>query len=63
MLQTKQTNMIFRPLALVAAIAGLSSAEVSYNVKEGFLASAISVDGDGTSTPSGGAFELGVDRK
>ena len=53
--------MIFRPLALVAAIAGLSSAEVSYNVQEGLLASANSVDGDSDPTPF--AFELGVDSK
>lgn len=47
--------MIFRPLALVAAIAGLSSAEVSYSIKEELLASS---NGNGS-----GQYEMDVDSK
>jgi hypothetical protein len=55
--QTKQTNMIFRPLALAAAVAGsigLSSAEINYSYKEGDIVSA------GTAGPDGptAAFQL-----
>ena len=58
MLQTKQTNMIFRPLALAAAVAGsigLSSAEINYSYKKGTIISTGTVTPD---EPSSAAVQL-----